>query len=532
MFPQSLTAKLLKGFADKFSESMFFCFICKFLKAAGKFIEKLYGLIQKSILFGIFFTITGALKKLYNGSGLKCYIDAKNFFNKPWSKSGLAHIADAIIHGLTYLAEKIGDFIKKLFCGSFILSVYDLAMEKWGFHRILAAVFGIMFLVYSSIWNNLYAAGICVILLFLLLYKNRRTVLSPSKIDFFMVLFLISLVLGVISAPGKGDAIRIALIAASALGFHLCTTVVLDDNRKIVDFIKIMSWVMALTALVAIYQRLSGIEVDPEFVDISVNAGMPGRVFSTMENPNNYAELLVLFMPFMYALILNEKGAKQKVMWIAVAGISAIALAMTYSRSCYVAFALATVIFVCVYDYRLLLPFAILCICAVPFLPQTILNRIMTIGSLQDSSNNYRLYIWDTCIQLVRNYGMSGLGIGPKAFSAYYRPIAYRNAATAPHSHMLYLELILEYGVLGFIGFMGYYVRIIRNGFKNVKLATKEERAYLGAGIGSLIGITFVSCAEYIWFYPRDMFAHLIVLGILAALARNIGKKDNNVSAL
>ena len=47
----------------------------------------------------------------------------------------------------------------------------------------------------------------------------------------------------------------------------------------------------------------------------------------------------------------------------------------------------------------------------------------------------------------------------------------------------------------------------------------------IGAGIGALIGIAFVSCAEYIWFYPRDMFAHLIVLGILAALVRNIGKK-------
>ena len=252
MFSQSLTAMLLKGIAGKISESMFFGLICKFLKAAGKFIEKLYGLFQKSILFGIFMTLTGALKKLYNGSGLKCYVDAKNFFDKPWSESGLARIADVIIRGLTYLAEKIGDFIKKLFCGSFILSVYDTAMEKLGFHRILAIVFGAMFLVYSSIWNNLYAAGICVILLFLLLYKNRKTALAPSNIDFFMVLFLISLVLGVISAPSKGDAVRIALIAASALGFHLCTAVILDDNKKIVDFIKIMSWVMAFTNIPAI----------------------------------------------------------------------------------------------------------------------------------------------------------------------------------------------------------------------------------------------------------------------------------------
>ena len=92
---------------------------------------------------------------------------------------------------------------------------------------------------------------------------------------------------------------------------------------------------------------------------------------------------------------------------------------------------------------------------------------------------------------------------------------------------MLYMELILEYGIIGFIGFMGYYIRLIRNGFKAIKLADKSRKAYLGAGIGALLGISFVCMAEYIWFYPRDMFAHFIVMGVLSAVITNIMKEES-----
>ena len=90
---------------------------------------------------------------------------------------------------------------------------------------------------------------------------------------------------------------------------------------------------------------------------------------------------------------------------------------------------------------------------------------------------------------------------------------------------MFYMELVLENGMVGFVGFMGYYIRVIRNGFKTISIANKEERAYLAAGIGALLGISFVCMAEYIWFYPRDMFAHFIVMGILVAVTKNISRE-------
>lgn len=500
MLSQSMTAKFIKSIGKDFSESA---------------------------MFGLFTALAGFFKKLYDNSLLKSYVEAKPFINGVWGKSFFAFLTDKIFLFIARAITAAGNLCTKVFSGSLTDGVLRGISKKIKYHHVLGLIFAVIFLVYSDWWNNMYAAAAAFVMTVFLIYKKRNNQLLPSKTDFFMVLFLISAVLGIFAAGNKTDAVRIAVITVSALLFHLCTVYALTTDEKLSGFVKIISVTVFITAIVAISQRIAGIEVDPEFVDLANNEGMPGRVFSTMENPNNYAELLVLFMPFMFAVFVNEKRPVLKLLWFVMAAAAFVALAMTYSRSCYVALVIAILVFLLVYDYHLVLPVMLLALLALPFMPETVFNRILTIGSLSDSSNSYRLYIWDVCVRLARDYGISGLGIGPASFRSFYRPIAYRNAIKAPHSHMLYLELILEYGIAGFIGFMGYYIRIIRNGFKSVKLAGRAQRAYLGAGIGALLGISFVCLAEYIWFYPRDMFAHFIVMGILIAQVQIIARKGN-----
>ncbi len=494
-----------------------------------KVLKRISEKAQDGATYNLFLKLSEKIKEVYKKSITKRYIDSGNVLNKPWSASGISRIADCLFSLFSKVLWFFGDLIKKLSNGSVCGFICDKTFKKLGFSNTVAVVFSLIFLCYSTWWNNMYALFAALLLFVILIYKKKDDPIKPSQIDFFLVLFGISIILGVIASPNKGDAIRIALIAATSLLFMMITVVSLDDSKKVKNFLRIMSVAIGITAVVAIFQRLSGIEVDKEFVDVTVNAGMPGRVYSTMENPNNYAELLVLFMPFMIALFVDEEKVWFKVLWGMVFALTFVALAMTYSRSCYVAIAIAIVVFILVYDYRLILPLAGIVIIAIPLLPETVMNRILTIGSLEDSSNSYRLYIWDTCMNLIVNYGVSGLGIGPEAFSALYKPVAHTAAIKAPHSHMLYMELVLEYGIVGFVGFFGYLIRVIRNGFGVLKLATKNQKAYIGAGIGALLGICFVSMAEYIWFYPRDMFAHFIVIGLLVAIINNI-KNESGVA--
>ena len=327
-------------------------------------------------------------------------------------------------------------------------------------------------------------------------------------------------VIASVTAYVPSDALRIALFLIASVIFAYCVYASVDTRKKLVRFLKIVLFFVTLTGLYGIAQRIMGVEVDLEFVDITANEGMPGRVYSTFSNPNNFAQLLVLFMPFMAALFLSVKSKIEK---LAIAGGFCVclgALAMTYSRSGWVGFALSAIVFVCIYDKRLLIPFGLVVIAAIPFLPDTIMNRIFTIGSMNDSSNSYRLYIWDSCVRMIKDYGLKGLGLGPESFRAIYPGYSSPVAITAPHSHMLYMEIVLEMGVLGALSFFAYIIAAVKKAAGSMRVMDKELKAYAIAGISALCGIAFVCCAEYIWFYPRVMFAFWVVPGLLMATAR------------
>ncbi len=335
-----------------------------------------------------------------------------------------------------------------------------------------------------------------------------------------ILVFLLFIILSTVTALVVSDAVRIALFLLASVIFAYGIYASVDTKEKLVRFLKIVLFFVSLTAVYGIIQRIMGVEVDLEFVDIAANEGMPGRVYSTFSNPNNFAQLLVLFMPFFVPLFLSVKKKTDKALVLAGFCVSLGAIAMTYSRSGWVGLALAAVVFVCVYDKRLLIPLGILVICAIPFLPETIMNRIFTIGSMEDTSNAYRIYIWESCVQMMKDFGFTGLGLGPASFKVMYPGYASPVAITAPHSHMLYMEIVLEMGIIGALSFFGYIFSVVKKTAGKMRVMDKEIKAYAIAGISALLGIAFVCCAEYIWFYPRVMFAFWMVPGILMAIVR------------
>ena len=58
-----------------------------------------------------------------------------------------------------------------------------------------------------------------------------------------------------------------------------------------------------VSSLYGVYQRIQGVEVNESYVDLEVNAGMPGRVESYFDNPNTFAEVLILLLPLVLALV-------------------------------------------------------------------------------------------------------------------------------------------------------------------------------------------------------------------------------------
>jgi O-antigen ligase len=497
LFNESVVVNALKKacvfLLDKYRESVFINLILRFFDWLGEKVResKIYDWLGKSV-----FTVK--------------YYEDSIFYRV------LNGIWNLCLNIVRPIGEGIGKLVSQSLTGS--------ALKKYlSCDTCLALFIGLMFIIPHSYWNNLYcvlAAVLFAIWVCADIATGRISCKRAEGVSLSLIVFAAAVCVSAVTALVVSDAFRIMLFMFGAILLMLEVYASLDTREKLFKFIKIVLAFVTLTAVIGFIQRAMGVEVDLEFVDVSANEGMPGRVFSTFSNPNNFAEMLLLFIPFFVPLFLGVKKKSEKTAVVAGFVITLGALIMTYSRSCWVGFALCALLFIVLYDKRLLIPAAIIVIVAIPFMPEAVINRIFTIGSLEDSSNSYRLYIWDSCFRMVKDFFVTGIGLGPSSFRVVYPDYAEPFAITAPHSHMLYMELILETGLLGFVSFFAYMFTVVKSAAGAMRKCDIQTKCVIIASLSALLGIAFVCCAEYIWFYPRVLFAFWIIPGIMMAAKR------------
>ncbi len=489
-------------------------------------LKKLFMVYEESVIYNIILKLGNTIKNIFEKSFVHHLFVKETPYQKKYNNSLFYMLLDKLLNVIITPLKRIYGFFEQKSKDSVARCVFNAFHDRgyFKFEYICALLIGFMFIVPHGMWNNIYAVFVAILIggLYFLVYLSgkRGFSLNPRGIPVSMVAFLMAILAGIAITPDHMDGIRISLFYVASIVFAYAVYGSISAKKVLVNFVTIIIGALTIMCLYAIYQNYVGVAIDVRLTDLTANAGMPGRVYSTVENPNNFAEIIVLFLPFVYAMILSSESKLSKTAFVAVLGVCVAALAMTYSRSCYIAFAIATLVFVIMYDWRLLIPLAILAIICVPFLPESIMNRIFTIGSLTDSSNSYRTNVWEGVIRLVKDNGIYGIGIGPAAFSTIYPRYASARAMIASHSHMLYFEIFVELGIVGFLGFMAYMYSCLKKGFSNVNNSDKTIRCMIIAAISAFAGISFTACAEYIWFYPRVMFAFWTVLGILLASAK------------
>ena len=440
--------------------------------------------------------------------------------------------SSAIFGFINKIIQGIISFFSKLY--SFLFSINEDSLNRRAFNAVcrkfdltyenfLGVVFIAFSLVPGSKWNNAYGLGAALIVAFLYvvaLFGKKNLKCDIRGFSFSLLVFMMTCFVAVITSSERGDSLRVLTFFVTSFLFTLVIAGSLTDEDKIDNFTGFIYVGVLLTSVICVIQSAVGIEFDSQLVDIA-SSGNISRAFSTFENPNNYAEYLILLMPFSAAFALNRKGFKRVLLTLLLL-IPFAALVLTYSRSCWVSFAISIIVFILLYDYRVFPYLIVICLVALPFLPATIRRRLTTIGNMEDTSNHYRVEIWQGALRMIKKHGLSGTGLGPAAFAKYYRSYAVPSAITAPHSHMLYLEIFLEAGILSILSFICWWLMTLKRGI-TVLISKKNISGRLKnviiASIASFTSMIFVSGVEYIWFYPRVMITFFIAAGItLAAL--------------
>lgn len=385
----------------------------------------------------------------------------------------------------------------------------------------------VMFVVPHELWNNLYAVaaafGFLIVYLFLAGAGHRKWV-SPELFGLGGLLFLLSLVLSLGFSAALSDSIRIFLFFLASLSFCYIIAANFRETEKLRRLLGYLYAALLVVSLYAIAQNALGlIRENSSFTDLSINKGVPGRVYSTLDNPINLSEFILIFLPLSAAFTATVRRLWLRIPLTLGLALPAVALVLTYSRGGWIAILLAALVYTFFRCKRLLPVLVVLGICCIPLLPESIMIRLATLaGGSKDSSTLHRLDIWRGVADLLAHRGrfLTGIGLGPRTFSIVYPAYAVGTAkAGAYHSQMHYLELDLELGLLGLFSFFYMMLKYLGRAGKVIRSGSRERRLILIACVSSIVALAFAGLVEYIWFYQRIMFAFFIFLGILLAAA-------------
>lgn len=379
----------------------------------------------------------------------------------------------------------------------------------------------LLWIIPYEYWNNAYTLTAFVLLLLVLLVGHMGRGDRPldiPRIGFFPTLFFGAVLLSLVFSLTRNVSTRFLVYHVSAA---LCVLVTVSALRSVEELKRLAaaaSGCVAVSSLYAVFQRIQGVEVNPSNVDLdlALNAGMPGRVYSFFDNSNTFAEVLILLLPLTLALVLCSRKLLFRLLAAGVFCLGAAALGMTYSRASWVGFACAMVVMVFLWKTKLLPVFLILCILAIPFLPSSIWNRILTIGNTADSSTASRFPLYQTGLSVIFQRPFSGVGLGTAAVQRYVKlNNLYHEIAPFVHTHNIYLQVWVEMGILGIVGFVGSILWGIKRAAHAVRhCGNSAARTITCAASAALCGAMVCGLADYLWNYPRVMCIFWFVFAI------------------
>ena len=492
-------------------------------------LKKLWDEFCSSRVFAIMIFVLDSIADGYNNSCFKRILIKLGDVSAYTKDSVFCKGLSVIISFFVNLFVKIAGFVMKIANGGIIEKLYQKYVSDsllFGYENLFALLCAVIFLIPHNFWNNIYGLLISFVLFAFYIFslaRKEKKLLSCDVINIplSLVFFVFSILLAVITSNAVGDSIRLLFFFATSFILAVAVSGRIRNESMLESFMRCAYFTLIAMSLFAIVQRVIGVEADASLTDLTLNKNMPGRVFGTMDNPNNLAEYLTVFMPFGFAYAVTKKNVREKALLLCGMILPLVAILLTYSRSGWIALACAVIVYIALYNYRLFPIFVTGGIFALPFIPQSIYDRILTIGNLKDSSSSYRMDIWEGCLEMLKKYWFTGVGLGPGAFAEVFPEYAVGETTVVMHSHMQFMEMMVEGGILLFAAYIILVFSMIKKAVIASAYAKSDEmKHYCVACAASVAGITLIGLFEYCWFYPRVMFAFFISVGLCLAISK------------
>lgn len=370
--------------------------------------------------------------------------------------------------------------------------------------------------------------------------SRAKTVSSTLTTPIHLLVFLYWSVASI--ATAISPVRRAALEGWSKLTLYL---VLFALMARVLRSPRVRSWVIAVylhvALLVSVYglqQWFSGTAALATWVDPESPLSKTTRVYSYLGNPNLLAAYLIPAVMFSAAAVVAWRGWIRKALALTMTGVNGTCLILTFSRGGWIGLVMSTLVLLGLLVYwwsiylpkfwrRWALPIAVggavgvlaVAVVAVPTLRDRASSIFVGRG---DSSNNFRINVWMSVIEMIKARPLLGIGPGNDAFNLVY-PSFMRARFSALSAYSIFLEVLVETGIIGFTCFLWLLSVTFYLGYRQLRRlrdSGNRDGLWLIAAIATLFGLIGHGIFDTVLYRPQVNTLWWLMFAMIASYYR------------
>ena len=293
--------------------------------------------------------------------------------------------------------------------------------------------------------------------------------------------------------------------------------------------------VALLVSAVGLRQWFFGADALATWVDVDSSLAGTTRVYSYLGNPNLLAGYLIPAVFLSLAAIFVWKHWVAKALAVTMVVVNTACLILTFSRGGWLGFVAGGFIFVILLVHwvsirlpqfwRLwTLPIVVggtfgglvLAVVSLPALQERFLSIF---AGHEDNSNSFRIYVWRAVIEMIQARPVLGIGPGNDAFNLVY-PFYQEPGYTALSAYSIFLEVLVETGIIGFICFLWLVLVTVIQGWLSIqrlRQAWDRNGFWLIAAIATIVGMVVHGAVDTVWYRPQVSTLWWLMVAIVAS---------------
>lgn len=384
---------------------------------------------------------------------------------------------------------------------------------------LISAIFAFAPLVANSYTG--FFLMVCGAIWGLLTLSDPRSEIKVIPAHFLLGLYWICAFIATAQSPVKAAAASgFVKLTLYLLGFLLMERVMRKPQWR-----SVLVTVYLLSALfVTIYgirQLLFGAEALATWSDPTSSSGDAVRVYSYLGNPNLLAGYLLPTIPLGIGAIFTWKGWVPKLLAGFMTVLNLACLYGTGSRGGWIGAALSILALGVMLLYwilprlpkrwrTLVFPLFIGAIATVIalglLLSSSFRDRALSVfAGREDSSNNFRINVWNSVMDMIRDRPLLGIGPGNAAFNQIY-PLYQRPDYSALGAYSIYLELMVEVGIIGFSIFLWLLTTLVSRSLGVIQhLRTQTDNSAIGlmSALAGMVAMLTHGFVDTVWYRPE-----------------------------